>query len=193
MRKRIIRLTENDLHKIIKNSVKRIIKESHGEPDDCKKLIYDGIIDDNEAEEIAEEYGVSKEEGAAMWFKGVVEGDYDFLINPMPRYREFVMDIPSIGAELYHDYGAGYYFLVKNDWGGTCDESVIRECDGACGGGGATNAAGAMQGGGASPDSGQYTVPFGSVQRRKGYNDFMKDAMDRKGGKNKSISMNRKK
>lgn len=82
---------------------------------------------------------------------------------------------------------------------------ILSEMEGA-GGGGATNAAGVMQGGGGNPEAGQYTVPFGKVQRRKGYspkgnakgdvtkqssNVDMSPALDRKGGKNKSISMNR--
>lgn len=46
-------------------------------------------------------------------------------------------------------------------------ERIISE-DGE-GGGGATNCAGTLQGGGTDPDAGTYTVPFGGVQRRKGY------------------------
>ena len=85
-----------------------------------------------------------------------------------------------------------------------CVRSVVNEMEGA-GGGGATNAAGVLQGGGANPEAGEYTVPFGKVQRRKGYspkgnakgdvtkqssNVDMSPALDRKGGKNKSIAMN---
>lgn len=74
------------------------------------------------------------------------------------------------------------------------------------GGGGATNSAGVMQGGGTNPESGQYTVPAfgGNMQRRKIYspkkkhkgqvnNVDMGPALDRSGGKNKSISVNRDK
>lgn len=57
-------------------------------------------------------------------------------------------------------------------------------------GGGATSCGSVMQGGGSNPDAGQYTVPFGSVQRRKFYGDTLKRNKDFKNG---SISMNRKK
>lgn len=38
--------------------------------------------------------------------------------------------------------------------------------------GGATTCGSAMQGGGGNPDAGQYTVPFGKMQKRKIYNNF---------------------
>ena len=56
--------------------------------------------------------------------------------------------------------------------------------------GGATSCGSVMQGGGGNPDAGQYTVPFGDVQRRKFYGDTLKRNKDEKNG---SISMNRKK
>lgn len=57
-------------------------------------------------------------------------------------------------------------------------------------GGGATSCGSVMQGGGSNPDAGQFTVPFGNVQRRKFYGDTLKRNKDEKNG---SISMNRKK
>lgn len=57
-------------------------------------------------------------------------------------------------------------------------------------GGGATSCGSVMQGGGGNPDAGQFTVPFGNVQRRKFYGDTLKRNKDEKNG---SISMNRKK
>ena len=57
-------------------------------------------------------------------------------------------------------------------------------------GGGATSCGSVMQGGGSNPDAGQYTVPFGDVQRRKFYGDTLKRNKDEKNG---SISMNRQK
>jgi hypothetical protein len=56
------------------------------------------------------------------------------------------------------------------------------------GGGGATSCGSAMQGGGSNPDAGQYTVPFGNVQRRKFYSGALKRNKDSKNG---SISVNR--
>jgi hypothetical protein len=56
--------------------------------------------------------------------------------------------------------------------------------------GGATSCGNVMQGGGSNPDSGQYTVPFGNIQRRKFYSSSLKRNKDEKNG---SISMNRQK
>lgn len=187
--KQIIRLTESDLHNIIKKSVNKILKEAHGEPDESTALIYDGIIEDYKAQEIADEQGISEEEAAAEWFKDVA-GDGNFEENSMPIHRKYVMDIPEAGAEMYYDYGAGYYFLVKKEridmpgFEGTWDaldsltnpfnESVLREENG----GGAPNCASVMQTGsgksplGTNPEAGQYTVAFGAD----------KDTSDRHGG-----------
>ena len=119
--KKIIKLTESELHRIIENSVKRIIKETHGEPESYTGLIYNSILDDYKAQEMADEYGLSEEEAAAEWFKGVAEGG-DFEEGQIPTHRQFVMEIPELECEMYKDYGAGYYFLIKNDNGWSDDE-----------------------------------------------------------------------
>ena len=167
MKKQIVRLTESDLHRIIKESVKRIIDENYGEPDDRTAIIYSDIIEDYQAQEIADEYGISVDEAAAEWFKGVA-GEMDFAEDNMPKYREFVMDIPELESKLYHDYGAEYYFLVKNADPSTSSmamESIVRRSvknilkE--------TDCAGVMQTGcgdspkGTNPEAGQYTTAFG--------------------------------
>lgn len=65
-----------------------------------------------------------------------------------------------------------------------------EEGEGGAIGGGATSCGSVMQAGGINPDAGQYTAPFGSVQRRKFYGDTLKRNKDSKNG---SISMNRQK
>ena len=57
------------------------------------------------------------------------------------------------------------------------------------GGGGATSCGSVMQGGGGNPDAGQYTVPFGDVQRRSFYKTSLKRNKDSKNG---SVSINHK-
>lgn len=69
---------------------------------------------------------------------------------------------------------------------GGIDMSIMNE-DGV---GGATSCGSVMQGGGSNPDAGQYTLPFGDVQRKSFYSDTLKRNKDEKNG---SISMNRKK
>ena len=72
---------------------------------------------------------------------------------------------------------------------GGYDKNLVSEEGAAAAGGGATSCGNVMQGGGGNPDSGQYTTPMGSVQRRK----FWEPAMTRnKDEKNNSVSMNRK-
>lgn len=78
---------------------------------------------------------------------------------------------------------------------------IISEDGEGIGGGGATNCAGTLQGGGLNPNAGTYDVPFGGVQRRKGYSPKgdklgsgmtkvnMDDAIARHNGKNGSISI----
>lgn len=91
---------------------------------------------------------------------------------------------------------------VKHAVRSTISEMIDEEAG--AGGGGATNAAGVMQGGGTNPEVGQYVVPFGTVQRKKGYspkgdakgdvtkqttNVDMSPALKRKDGKGGSISI----
>lgn len=171
MKKQLIRLTESVLHRIIRESVKRIIKEDHGLPDSTTAIIYSDIIEDYQAQEIAEEYGISEEQAAAEWFKGVAD-EMDFAEDDMPLYREFIMDIPELNSKLYHDYGAGYYFLVKNADPSsapmTMENTIRRAVRGSLNRLIETDCAGVMQTGagdapkGTNPEAGQYTVPFGA-------------------------------
>ena len=170
MKKQLIRLTESDLHRIIRESVKRIIKEEHGEPDSKVAIIFLDIIEDYQANEIAEEYGVSEEQAAAEWFKETA-GEMDFAEDNMPTHREFVMDIPELNSKLYHDYGGGYYFLVKNADPSSApmamENTIRRAVRGSLNRLIETDCAGAMQTGcgnspkGSNPEAGQYVVPLG--------------------------------
>lgn len=96
--------------------------------------------------------------------------------------------------ELYHDIVDESCKSVFDDEQRLVDEiKMMDNYDNAYatrGGLNETDCAGAMQGGGANPDAGQYTVPFGQVQRRKFYSSSLKRNKDSKNG---SISMNRKK
>lgn len=104
MKKNRIRLTESQLHSVIKESVKRLLRESR------TVVLYDSILDDNQADEIGSDYDCSPSEAAAMWFDNVYY-DMEYSQQEMPTHSEFVKTIE--GGDLYHDYGAGYYFLVK--------------------------------------------------------------------------------
>lgn len=204
MKKRLIRITESDLRNMVRTSVNRILKEYHGEPDEYTTLVSTSILEGYQAEEIAEEYNLSVDEAAAEWFKGAL-GYEDFEENTVTSKRKYVTDIPELDAEMYYDIAADYYFLVRKTSGDMIgfNENTIREDASA----GATNAAGVMQGGGSNPEAGQYTVPFGGVQRRKIYspkgdakgdvtkqesNVDMTPAMKRKNGKGGSISIPKK-
>lgn len=116
MKKNTIRLTESQLHNVIKESVNKILKEFKGgykEGEGRSAMIYDSILEDYKAEEIAEEDGYeSADEAAAMWFDNTCY-EMECHERPMPKYAEFVQEIG--GGELYHDFGAQYYFLVSKD------------------------------------------------------------------------------
>ena len=114
MKKKLIRLTEGDLHRIIKESVNKVLKESYREPREMKKvMIYPNIIDGNQASQIAEENGLEEEwMGAKEWFEGVVSSNEEFELENMPKYNKFICDMDYIGCDLYYDFGANYYFAV---------------------------------------------------------------------------------
>ena len=153
---------------------KRTINEdeySDGEGDK-PALISIHTIDAYNAQEIAEDYGLeSTDEGAAEWFKGVVESDADFEEDTMPKYADFKMEIPELRASMYYDWYGEIYFLAKEDEPSQAPmtienkvsrvvrESLRRLIE--------TDCAGVMQTGcgnapkGTNPEAGQYTVPFG--------------------------------
>lgn len=80
--------------------------------------IMNGILESWEAAEIAEEHGLKDEaEGAAMWFNEVCY-EAEWQQEEMPKYSKFLKRIE--GGDLYYDFGADYYFLVK---GGMTNES----------------------------------------------------------------------
>lgn len=94
-------------------------------------LIYDEILEDYQASEMAEEMGCSEEEAAAQWFSEVGSESEWREEERKPKYNQYVDDIPEIDAELYYDYGAGYYFAVKktegNDSPMTISESMLKK------------------------------------------------------------------
>jgi hypothetical protein len=129
-------------------------------------IIFSDIIEDYQANEIAEEYGISEEQAAAEWFKETA-GEMDFAEDNMPAHREFVMDIPELNSELYHDYVGEYYFLVKKaepSMSPMTIESAVRKSINRLI---ETDCAGVMQTGcgnspkGSNPEAGQYVVPLG--------------------------------
>ena len=175
--KRIIKLTESDLHNIIKNTAKRALAEMYEEGSENPALIASQTIDDYNAQEIAENEGYnSNDEAAAAWFREVVS-DADFEENTMPKYNKYITDIPELNASMYYDWYAEYYFVVKNDvpsQAGMAYESVVRRAvkeslnrliE--------TDCAGVMQTGcgnapkGTNPEAGQYTTAYGADEETK--------------------------
>lgn len=158
--KQLFRLTEQDLHNIVRDTVLNIIREGY----------HDTVSDeDDEKDDFFDPDGnPSKVTGKKK--KG-------------SRKLPYEMESKEGKRTLKEDAGTG---------------------------GGATNCAGAMQTGcgnaptGTNPEAGQYTVPFGKMQRRKIYspkgdakgdvtkqesNVDMSPAMARKNGKGGSISI----
>lgn len=79
-----------------------------------KKCIYDTILDGVEAHCIAEESGYNSAEAAACsYFHSIIEcepNSYEF--SDKPQCSMFV-DIIDGEWDLFYDYGADYYFAVK--------------------------------------------------------------------------------
>lgn len=76
------------------------------------------IIDGYKAQEISDEDGYNTpEEGAAAWFKGVIDNASEFEEGEMPEYHQFIDHIDEIDADMYYDYGADYYFVAKENTG----------------------------------------------------------------------------
>ena len=79
--------------------------------------IYDGILESYKAREIAEEnkkeHGVeqTEEEAAMEWFAAVIS-DGCTHEEEKPLHSRYVDKI-DCDWELYYDYGADYYFAVK--------------------------------------------------------------------------------
>lgn len=175
MKRRFIKLTESDLHRVIENSVKKIL-EGYSKPKTV--FICNEILEDYKAQEMAEEYGLSEEEAAIEWFNEITT-EADFEEQNMPKYSKFISDMPDAECELYKDYGAGYYFLVRraheplkisngdktlNTLTNPYTESRYRRTPSRLI---ETDCAGVMQTGagnapkGTNPEAGQYTVPLG--------------------------------
>lgn len=106
--KKIIRLTESDLHHIVKNAVHRILKE------DNEVMMIDTLLDGYKAEEIANDMNFSSPQEAAAYYFKEISYDSESSMRPMPKYNRFIQDIPEINGSLYYDYGADYYFAVIN-------------------------------------------------------------------------------
>jgi hypothetical protein len=176
--KQIIKLTESDLHRIIKESVNKIIKECGIDP---YSLDADEIYGDKASREDA-------------FNQKMQMMDDDWKIRNIRLRKKY----PGKSEEWYEAMIDTFYENKKA-------RAALKED------GGATNCAGAMQTGsgnaplGSNPEAGQYTVPFGKVQRRKIYqpkdksaggdvtkqssNVDMTPAMNRKDGKGGSISI----
>ena len=166
--KKIVRLTEGDLHRIVKESVRKILREYDRGED---VLLSTKTLSYPDAKEMAANYGMSPSRAAALWFENVMDYD-DFYEGELPPYSDKCKKIRALEATMYYDKVNNCYFLVKD--GNTsmigfgentlsrkimreAVKKILRE----------TDCAGAMQTGcgeapkGTNPEAGQYTVPFG--------------------------------
>ena len=79
-----------------------------------KYLISTSILEGYQAYEMAHSCDLQKEnKAAAEWFNNVTEaGDFE-PADKLPKYHWFICHLPYVQADLHYDYGADYYFLVK--------------------------------------------------------------------------------
>ena len=77
--------------------------------------IYNGILDGTQAQEIAEDMNITRDEAAKTWFNAVIpDGEGEF--GDMPAYHQFVSVLDGGEWDLYYDYGADYYFAVNDNY-----------------------------------------------------------------------------
>lgn len=113
--KQQIKLTENELKGMLSETVHTILKEWFGskkqEPPK-QVLISSQTIDWEYADELAADNDLTSEyEGAQYYYEGVAEMDFEEAT--MPKYNKFCCHIDNLDADMYFDYGANYYFCVK--------------------------------------------------------------------------------
>ena len=79
-----------------------------------KYLISSSILEGYQAFEMAHSCDLQKEnKDAAKWFSNTAEeGDFE-PAEKLPKYHWFICHLPYVQADLHYDYGADYYFLVK--------------------------------------------------------------------------------
>ena len=77
-----------------------------------KRNILNVILDSHEALEIAENNGYSCEEDVAASYFNEIYYESEWELDELPKYSRFIKSIEA--GDLYYDYGAGYYFLVKS-------------------------------------------------------------------------------
>ena len=76
--------------------------------------IYSSILEGYQAFELAGSCDIHKEyKAAAEWLSNVADEGFFEPVNHLPKYRWFVEHIDNIDADLYYDYGADYFFLVR--------------------------------------------------------------------------------
>lgn len=76
--------------------------------------MYQSILEGHQAYAMAGSCDIHKEnKAAAEWFRGIAEDGEFEEVNALPKYHWFVCRIDSMDAELHYDYGADYYFLIR--------------------------------------------------------------------------------
>ena len=80
-----------------------------------KYLISTSILEGYQAYELAHSCDIHKEnKAAAEYFRGICdEGSFEEA-DELPAYHWFICHIDSMDADLHYDYGADYYFLVRD-------------------------------------------------------------------------------
>lgn len=71
--------------------------------------LLDIILEDYKAAEIAEQENTTEQAAAIIYLSEMSEcGEVEATEEPRPMYSNFIAE--TNGLNIYHDYGAGYYF-----------------------------------------------------------------------------------
>ena len=101
MNKKLIRLTENDLHKIVKESVNRILKEGFTKPSNWKDTPFKGTYEDeNRALYMPDDdFGDEGFPYMIVTYNGEEEVNRDYVTLPRPGLHAYDDEVPfSLGS-----------------------------------------------------------------------------------------------
>ena len=101
MNKKLIRLTENDLHKIVKESVNRILKEGFTKPSNWKDTPFKGTYEDENGALYMpdDDFGDEGFPYMIVTYNGEEEVNRDYVTLPRPGLHAYDDEVPfSLGS-----------------------------------------------------------------------------------------------
>ena len=110
MRKKIIRLTESDLHRIIKESVQRILNEGSNNYDLIREVLFNGCFYNlkNDGYDIGVGYGCGNQK--EFYYPNSERCEHSYCYVTTDEINQVVRDLENDGYEFERDED-GYVFM----------------------------------------------------------------------------------